>query len=71
MKKGKKMAFLTDHEHNPSYIAKYLIKKGWPKETRAAACEHISYENQHINTGMLKEITMLDGFGESVLVVMG
>ena len=51
--------------------SKYLIKKGWPKETRAAACEHISYENQHINTGMLKEITMLDGFGESVLVVMG
>lgn len=69
--KGKKMAFLTDYEHNPSYIAKYLIKKGWPKETRAAACEHISYETQHINTGMLKEITMLDGFGESVLVVMG
>ncbi|MCD7873092.1 MAG: hypothetical protein LUG21_07345, partial [Clostridiales bacterium] len=46
--KGKKLAFLTDHEHNPSYIAGYLIKQGWPAETRAAACEHISYEDQHV-----------------------
>lgn len=30
--KGKKMAFLTDHEHNPSYIAKYLIKKDGQKK---------------------------------------
>lgn len=69
--KGKKLAFLTDYEHNPSYIASYLIKKGWPEKTRAAACEHISYENQQVRDCTLKEITMLDGFGESVLVVIG
>lgn len=68
---GKKMAFLTDHEHNPAYIAKYLIEKGWPENTRAAALEHISYENQNVKIGSLKDLTELSGFGESVMVVMG
>lgn len=68
---GKKLAFLTDHEHNPAYIAGELMKRGWPAETQAAAAEHISYENQHIVRGTLEEIAQLPGFGESVLVVMG
>lgn len=68
---GKKMAFLTDHEHNPAYIAQYLIEKGWPENTRAAALEHISYENQNVKIGSLKDLTELSGFGESVMVVMG
>lgn len=69
--KGKKLAFLTDYEHNPAYIAGYLIKQGWPKETKAAACEHISYENQHISESSLEDMVSLEGFGESVMVVIG
>ena len=68
---GKKMAFLTDHEHNPAYIAAYLIENGWPKETKAAAAEHISYENQHLSETTLEKMQLLDGYGESVMVVMG
>lgn len=68
---GKKLAFLTDYEHNPSFIADYLIKQGWPQDTKAAACEHISYENQHVYESTLAEMTGLEGFGESVMVVIG
>lgn len=70
-KNGRKLAFLTDYEHNPAYIASYLMAQGWPKETKAAACEHISYENQNIKEGTLEEIAQLPGFGESVMVVIG
>lgn len=68
---GKRMSFLTDGEHNPAYIARYLMEKGWPAETRAAAAEHISYENQHIKEGTLADLAELPGFEESVMVVMG
>ena len=68
---GRKLAFLTDHEHDPAYIARYLMDKGWPKETRAAAAEHISYENQHLSDSTLEELSHLEGYGESVMVVMG
>ncbi len=68
---GKKMAFLTDHEHNPAYIAHYLIEQGWPKDTRCAAAEHISYENQHLTETTLEEMQSLEGYGESVMVVIG
>ena len=69
--KGRKLAFLTDGEHNPAYIAGYLIEQGWPKETRTAACEHISYENQQISESTLEGMVSLEGFGESVMVVIG
>lgn len=68
---GKRLSFLTDHEHNPAYISGYLMQRGWPAETRAAACEHISYENQNVFEGTLSEMTDLEGFGESVMVVIG
>lgn len=68
---GRKLAFLTDHEHNPAYIAGELLARGWPAETDAAAAEHISYENQRIVRGTLADIARLSGFGESVLAVMG
>ena len=69
--KGRKLAFLTDYEHNPAYFAGYLIKQGWPKNTRAAACEHISYENQQVEESTLEKLASLEGFGESVMVVIG
>lgn len=68
---GKKLAFITDYENNPARIAEELLARGWPKEAKAAAAEHISYENQHIVRGTLEEIARLPGFGESVLAVMG
>ena len=69
--KGKRLAFLTDAEHNPAFIAKLLIGRGWPAGTKAAAGEHLSYENQNMVSGTLAEIAGLPGFSESVLAVMG
>lgn len=67
--KGKKLSFLTDGVHNPAFIARYLMDKGWPGDTPSSACEHLSYDNQHIVTSTLSEIAKLDGFEESVMVV--
>ena len=40
------MGFLTDPEYNPAHIARILIDAGWPKETRAAALERLSYDDE-------------------------
>ena len=69
---GRKLGFLTDPEQNPAYIARYLIEEhGWPKNTKAAACERLSYEDERIERGTLEELQKLEGFGHSVMVVLG
>lgn len=68
---GKKMGFLTDPEYNPARIASILIEAGWPKNTRAAALERLSYDDERIVDSTLEVLTELDGFGHSVMVVLG
>lgn len=68
---GKTLGFLTDKEYNPAHIAEILIKHGWPADTRAAACERLSYADERIERGTLQSLTSLAGFYHSVLVVMG
>ncbi len=68
--KGRKLGFLTDKEHNPARIAQILIEKGWPKETKAAALERLSYDDEKIVRGTLEDISKLEGFYHAVLVVM-
>lgn len=67
---GRKLAFLTDAEHNPAFIAGELMRNGWPKDTFAAALERISYEDERIVEGTLQDCTKLAGFAHSVLVVI-
>lgn len=69
--RGRKLSFLTDHENNPARIAEILIKHGWPEGTRCAAAERISYDDEKLEISTLKEMQTLEGFGESVMVVMG
>lgn len=47
MKQVKRWGFLTDPEYNPAHIARILIDAGWPKETRAAALERLSYDDEN------------------------
>lgn len=68
---GRKLGFLTDKENNPAQIARILMAYGWPKEVQAAACERLSYEDERIVRGTLQEISELEGFFHSVLVVIG
>ena len=65
------MVFLTDPEYNPAHIARILIDAGWPKETRAAALERLSYDDEKIVDSTLEVLTELEGFGHSVMVVLG
>ena len=48
-----------------------MDEHGWPKETTAAACERLSYEDERIERATLGDIAELPGFYHSVLVVMG
>ena len=65
------MGFLTDPEYNPAHIARILIDAGGPKETRAAALERLSYDDEKIVDSTLEVLTELEGFGHSVMVVLG
>lgn len=67
----KKIGLLTDGEYNPAKIATILIQHGWPTDTKAAACERLSYDDERIVRGTLQEITTLEGFSHSVMVVLG
>lgn len=68
---GRKLGFLTDPAHNPAYIAKVLQEHGWPAQTEAAALERLSYDDESIVRGSLSDIERLEGFGHSVMVVLG
>lgn len=70
-KEGRKLGFLTDKENNPAQIARILMEKGWPSTTRAAALERLSYDDERIVDSTLEEISTLDGFFHSVMVVIG
>ncbi len=69
-KPGRKLAFLTDAEHNPGYICSLLLEKGWPENTNAYALERISYDDEKKVEGTLRECAELEGFSHSVLVVI-
>ncbi|MDY6084674.1 MAG: precorrin-6y C5,15-methyltransferase (decarboxylating) subunit CbiE [Dialister sp.] len=70
-KPGRKLSFLTDATNNPSRIAEILISRGWPENTPCAAAERISYDDEKLEASTLKDMKDLEGFGESVMVVMG
>lgn len=70
-REGRKLAFLTDAQHNPAYIARTLIAHGWPSGARAVAIERISYEDENAIDTTLADCANSEGFFHSVLVVIG
>lgn len=67
----RKLAFLTDAQHNPAYIARALMAHGWPPQSRAVAIERISYDDERSMDVTLAECADSEGFFHSVLVVIG
>ena len=65
------MGFLTDPEYNPAHIARILIDAGWPKKRELQALERLSYDDEKIVDSTLEVLTELEGFGHSVMVVLG
>ncbi|MDU2066553.1 MAG: precorrin-6y C5,15-methyltransferase (decarboxylating) subunit CbiE, partial [Sporomusaceae bacterium] len=67
----KKIAFLTDPVHCPSWIAAELIAGGWPLEAKVYLCEALSYQEEKIVSSTLQEVVKVAGFSHSVMVVTG
>lgn len=67
--KGKKLSFLTDMEHNPGYICRELLHRGWPKDTKVSILERISYDDERKREGTLEDCADERGFAHSVMVV--
>ena len=69
-KSQKKLGILTDHEHNPSFIAKVLLEHGWPATSTVWLGEGLSYENENNKKLTLGETTEILGFTHCVMVVI-
>jgi len=66
----KKLGILTDHEHNPSYIAKVLLQHDWPENTAVYLGEALSYDHENTKKLTLAETTQVAGFSHCVMVVV-
>jgi cobalt-precorrin-7 (C5)-methyltransferase len=65
-----KVGFLTDPEHTPAVIAKYLVDAGWPN-CPVVLCEKISYPDERVVKTDLHAVLYELGFPHSVMVVIG
>lgn len=68
-KPHKKLGILTDHEHNPSYIAQVLLDHGWPIDSVVWLGESLSYEQENSKQLTLGETKNVIGFTHCVMVV--
>ena len=66
----KKLGILTDHEHNPSFIAQVLLDHGWPATSKVWLGEGLSYENENQKELTLGEAKEVLGFTHCVMVVI-
>lgn len=64
-----KMGFLTDHQHSPAVIARYLLDLGWPN-CKVFLCERLSYPDQRICETDLMSTLHEPGFKHGIMVVM-
>jgi cobalt-precorrin-7 (C5)-methyltransferase len=66
----KKLGILTDHEHNPSFIAQVLLDHGWPIHSQVWLGESLSYEQEQTKKLTLGETKDILGFTHCVMVVI-
>lgn len=69
--KGRIVGMLTDDEHNSQRIAMLLLDAGWPQNTPAYICEHLSYPDEKILAVSLLEATARDAVRHCIMVVLG
>ncbi|MBP2651141.1 MAG: precorrin-6y C5,15-methyltransferase (decarboxylating), CbiE subunit [Firmicutes bacterium] len=67
---GRKLAFLTDGQHDPGYIARMLVKTGWPAAAKTILCSNLSYDDEKIVRLTLGEAADSTGFTNCIMVVM-
>jgi cobalt-precorrin-7 (C5)-methyltransferase len=68
VKNNSKVALLTDYKLSPDAIARYLIANGI-KDKKVTVGENLSYEDERIVEGSLEEISQMNNFKMSVMVI--
>ena len=68
---GRVIGMLTDGKYSSRTIPKLLMDMGWPKETKAAICARLSYDDESIVRTTLAGATEAQEETHCVLVVMG
>ena len=68
---GRVIGMLTDGKRSSRTIPKLLMDMGWPKETKAAICARLSYDDESIVRTTLAGATEAQEETHCVLVVMG
>lgn len=68
---GRVIGMLTDGKCSSRTIPKLLMDMGWPKETKAAICARLSYDDESIVRTTLAGATEAQEETHCVLVVMG
>lgn len=68
-RQGRKMAFLTDSQHTPQYIARLLRRLGWPN-VPVAVCARLSYPEEQIRRLDLAAACELADDAPAVMVVL-
>lgn len=68
---GKLVGLLTDQNNRPAELARHFLAAGWPPASDCWVCERLSYDDEQILPSTLLEISEVEGFFHSVMIVKG
>lgn len=68
---GRVLGFLTDAKHSSRTIPALLIALGWPRDTKAAVCARLSYEDERVVETTLEGALSEREETHCIMVVMG
>ncbi len=68
---GRSLGLLTDTKYNSRTISALLLEHGWPRDTKAAVCSRLSYEDETVWRTTLGEAAQAEEKKNCVMVVTG
>ena len=68
---GRVLGLLTDAKYSSRTIPRLLTEMGWPKDTRAAICARLSYEDERILRTTLADVEKEREETHCIMVVRG
>ncbi len=66
---GAVLGILTDTAYTSQAIARLLLARGWPAETKVYCCARLSYKDEEIATATLGTINTIEDFSHCIMVV--
>lgn len=70
-KKGRALGLLLDNQTHAAIAAKRLLACGWPEETFTGVCANLSYPDENVWRGALRDVLTLPPQTMCVMVVAG